>query len=147
VPVKVVVDTNIWISALVAPTKTTAAFVEEWRKDKFCIIASEQQLLEIYEVLIRPKFLSKYLIHEDEIINLVISLMERANCIPLKGDIELCRDPDDNMIIETAIRGKAKYLITGDKDIKDDKHILKLLSQYGISVISISKFLDVINKT
>jgi predicted nucleic acid-binding protein len=37
VPVKVVVDTNIWISALIAPSGTAAIFVEEWRKNKFCM--------------------------------------------------------------------------------------------------------------
>jgi predicted nucleic acid-binding protein len=48
------------------------------------------------------------------------------------------------MVIETAICGKAKYLITGDRDITDDKRISSFLSQHGVTVVSLSKFLNLI---
>jgi len=57
VPIKVVVDTNIWISLLIASSKTAAKLVDEWREGKFVIVISEQQVLELYEVFSRPKFL------------------------------------------------------------------------------------------
>ncbi len=146
VPVKAAVDTNIWISSLIASSKTAARLVDEWREGKFVIVISEQQVLELYEVFSRPKFLFRYRIDRQEIDDLVSSIAARAERISLKGTIKLCRDPDDDVILETAIRGKAKYLITGDKDITDDKKVLSFLSQHGVTVISLSKFLSIINK-
>jgi hypothetical protein len=146
VPVKAAVDTNIWISSLIASSKTAARLVDEWREGKFVIVISEQQVLELYEVFSRPKFLFRYRIDRQEIDDLVSSIAARAERISLKGTIKLCRDPDDDVILETAIRGKAKYLITGDKDITDDKKVLSFLSQHGVTVISLSNFLSIINK-
>ena len=143
-PVNAVVDTNIWVSGLIATSKTAAKLIDEWKTGKFGVVISEQQIVEIYEVLTRPKFLVKYSITEKEVRVLVTSIKDKAERVTLKGGIELCRDPDDNIIIETAIRGKSKYLITGDRDITDDKRILSFLSQYGVYVISLSKFLNLI---
>jgi putative PIN family toxin of toxin-antitoxin system len=147
VAVRVVVDTNVWISSLIASSKTAARLVDEWREGKFEIVISEQQVLELYDVFSRPKFLFKYCIYRQEIEDLVSSIATRAQRITIKGSTKLCRDPDDDIIIETAMRGKAKYLVTGDKDIKDDKEVLSYLSQRGVTVVSISKFLDLMSKT
>ena len=146
VPIKVVVDTNIWISSLIASSKTAAKLVDEWREGKFKIVVSEQQVLELYEVFSRPKFLFKYRIARQEIDDIVSSIAVRAERVTLKGNTKLCRDPDDDIIIETAIRGRAKYLVTGDKDITNDKTVLSFLSRHGVSVISLSRFLAIINK-
>ena len=145
-PVKVVVDTNIWISSLIASSKTAARLVDEWREGKFEVVISEQQVLELYEVFSRPKFLFKYRIDRQEIDDIVSSIATRAERITLKGTTKLCRDPDDDIIIETAIRGRAKYLVTGDKDITNDKTVLSFLSRHGVSVISLSRFLAIIDK-
>jgi hypothetical protein len=146
VPIKVVVDTNIWISSLIASSKTAARLVDEWRESKFEIVVSEQQILELYEVFSRQKFLFKYRIARQEIDDIVSSIAVRAERVTLKGNTKLCRDPDDDIIIETAIRGRAKYLVTGDKDITNDKTVLSFLSRHGVSVISLSRFLAIINK-
>jgi uncharacterized protein len=146
VPIKVVVDTNIWISSLIASSKTAARLVDEWRAGKFELVVSEQQVLELYEVFSRPKFLFKYRIARQEIDDIVSSIAVRAERVTLKGDTKLCRDPDDDIIIETAIRGRAKYLVTGDKDITNDKTVLSFLSRHGVFVISLSRFLAIINK-
>jgi hypothetical protein len=146
VPVKVVVDTNIWVSSLIASSKTAAKLVDKWRKGKFEIVVSEQQVLELYDVFSRPKLLFKYRIDRQEIEDLVSSIATRAERITLKGSSKVCHDPDDDIIIETAIRGKAKYLVTGDRDIMDDKGVLSYLSRHSVIVISLVKFLDIIDK-
>lgn len=116
-PVKAVVDTNIWVSGLIATSETAAKLIDEWKTGKFGVVISEQQIVEIYEVLTRPKFLVKYSITEKEVRVLVTSIKDKAERVTLKGGIELCRDPDDNIIIETAIRGKSKYLITATESM------------------------------
>ena len=51
------------------------------------------------------------------------------------------------MIIETAIKGNAGYLVTRDNDIKFGKEVSSFLDRYGITVLPIQKFLDVIGKS
>jgi putative PIN family toxin of toxin-antitoxin system len=144
--VKAAVDTNIWISSLIATSETSTNLVDEWRKGKFIVAISEQQIFELYEVLARPKFLFKYHIKREKIEELVVLIKDKAERVTLIGSVTLCRDPDDNIIIETAVRGKAKYLITGDKDITEDKKVSSFLSRHGVTIISLSKFLELINK-
>jgi len=147
VSVKAVVDTNIWVSALVAPFGSAAKLIELWKIGKFKLIISELQTSELYEVLSRSQFTTKYRIDEKKVEDLIVSIIENAEHILLeKSAISCCRDPDDDIIIETAIRGKAKYLVTGDKDIINDKTVLSFLSRHGVSVISLSRFLAIINK-
>jgi putative PIN family toxin of toxin-antitoxin system len=144
--VKVVLDTNIWVSSLIASSRTAAAIVDEWRAGRFSVIISEQQLFEIYDVFTRPKFLAGYQIRKQEIEDLALLISRRAERITLRGSVKLCRDPDDNVIIESAVRGKATYLITGDKDIVEDDKVRSYLFQHSVSLIAPSEFLSVIAK-
>jgi hypothetical protein len=147
VPVKVVIDNNIWISALIAPAGSAAELVGSWRDGTFRIVVSDPLIAELYEVLTRPVFLTKYRFTERDVENLTSSIAENAEWVALRGSINWCRDVDDNMIIETAMRGKAQYLITGDKDIKNDLRVTSRLEEHGVKVISLSKFLECINKS
>lgn len=145
--VKAVVDTNIWVSALVAPLGTAAKLIELWKKDTFTLILSEQQSSELFEVLSRSKFTIKYHIEENKVEDLISSFAENAKHIRIEDNIvNCCRDADDNIIIETAVRGRAKYLVTGDKDIAEDKVVSSYLSSHGVTVISLQKFIALINK-
>lgn len=128
--VKVVVDTNIWISSLIASSKTAVGLIDAWEKETFQLLVSEQQLVELAEVILRPKFSLMYRFSPQEIKDIIDSISARAERITLKGNLNICRDPDDNVIIETAVKGKAKYLVTGDKDITDDKAVSSYLTQY-----------------
>jgi putative PIN family toxin of toxin-antitoxin system len=144
--VKVVADTNVWVSAVIASSKTAGGLVDAWRNERFKLVISQQQLTELAEVFHREKFLVGYLFNIREIADILDSIAAMAERVTLKGDLQICRDPDDNVIIETAVRGKARYLITGDKDIADDKNVLSFLSNHGVTVISPSKFLAIIGE-
>ncbi len=51
------------------------------------------------------------------------------------------RDPDDNMVLECAIEGKAQYIVTGDKDLL----VLKTFRE--IQIVRASDFLKVPTKS
>ena len=78
---------------------------------------------------------------------LLILIEERAEHVLLSGDVNICRDKNDDIVIETAVKGSAEYLVSRDDDIKFDKKVSAFLSQYGVSVISIAKFLTLIGKS
>ena len=96
---------------------------------------------EIADVLNRPRIKEKYRINDTDIKELLVLIEERSQYVLLSGDITICRDIDDNLIIETAIKGQAEFLVTRDDDIKSDAHVSSFLSQFKISVISVTKFL------
>ena len=109
-------------------------------------IISEPLLAELGEVLKRPRIKDKYGITSDDIQALLILIEERSEHVLLSGNVSVCRDKDDNAVIDTAIQGKAECIVTRDDDIKFDKEVISFLSKYGITVKSVAQFLPTINK-
>jgi predicted nucleic acid-binding protein len=64
----------------------------------------------------------------------------------LAGDVQICRDPEDNGFIETAIKGQAAYIVTRDDDIKFDKSVEAFLSRNNVTPISTARFLKIIKE-
>jgi len=147
VVVRAVIDTNIWVSSLLNPFGFPARLRKLFEEGAFNVVISASMLEELADVLERLKIRGKYEITEDDIKELLILIEERVEYVLLSGDIAICRDKDDNLVIETAIKGQAEYLVTRDDDIKFDKKVSSFLSKYGISVISIGKFLNLIEKS
>jgi len=146
VVVRAVIDTNIWISALLNPSGYPARIRKAFEKGKMRVVISEPILKEIVDVLNRPRIKNKYGITESDIQELLILIEERAEHVLVTGDVDICRDKDDNLIIETAIKGNAGYLVTRDGDVKGDLRVIDFLSEAGISVLSVAKFLRLLDK-
>ena len=56
----------------------------------------------------------------------------------------VCRDPDDDKVIATAIYGRVAYLVSEDEDVQTPT-VRALLHQYGISVLSTQQLLNVLD--
>jgi len=111
--VKAVIDTNIWISFLIGRLLTG---LEDYILDNLLeIVISDEQLEEITTVLRRPKFRRHF--HNDDIEEFLSLLYKSARIVEVHHTIKDCRDDKDNFILETAIRGRADYIVTGDKDL------------------------------
>jgi putative PIN family toxin of toxin-antitoxin system len=145
VPVKAVVDTNIWVSSLLNPFGFPARLRRAFEKGLFHIVISLPMVEELIDVFSRPRIRDKYDITEEDIEELLLLIEDRAESVVVSGNIAICRDSDDDFVIETAIKGRAKYLVTRDDDIKFDKEVSSFLSQRGVTVISLSKFLNLIS--
>jgi putative PIN family toxin of toxin-antitoxin system len=144
--VKAVIDTNIWVSALLNPHGFPAKILKGFKKNLFQSVVSEPMLEELVEVFRRPRIKDKYGITEDEIKELIILIEEKSEHVFPSGTLELCRDKDDNFILETALYGRVEYLVTRDDDLKFDLNVSDFLLKNGIVVISVSKFLTVLSK-
>jgi len=145
VDIKAVIDTNIWVSALLNPFGFPAALRKSFEEGAFQTIISEPMLAELAEVLSRPRIRNKYGLSASDIEELLILLEERSEHVIVTGDVSVCRDRDDNLVIETAVKGSAQYLVTRDDDIKFDAKVASFLLQYGISVKSLAQFLSIIH--
>jgi putative PIN family toxin of toxin-antitoxin system len=144
--IRAVIDTNVWVSAIINPFGFPATLRRAFEKGAFQCIVSEPILFELAEVLSRPRIRDKYSISEDDIHELLILIEERAEHVMLSGNVSVCRDKDDNFVIETAIKGQAQYIVTRDDDIKFDKTVASFLERYDIAISSIAQFLSRIQK-
>jgi putative PIN family toxin of toxin-antitoxin system len=83
--------------------------------DQFYILASEELLEEIKNVVLRPKF-QKFI--KKEHIDLVMEILsKRLDIVEVKSLVQVCRDPKDDFILALCKDGKADFLVTGDNDL------------------------------
>jgi putative PIN family toxin of toxin-antitoxin system len=140
--VRAVVDTNVWVSALLNPAGQPAAIRLALARERFTLVTSEPLLTELAKVLARPRFARRYGVKGTDIGELVALLRERAEIAPVAGTVRLCRDPDDDVVIETALNGHADALVTRDDDLKGVAELAALLRERGVAVLTVRRFLE-----
>ena len=114
---KIVIDTNIWISFLLA--KDFSAFDRIISTPNLTLLFSSKLLEEFIEVAQRPKF-KKYFSSAD-LEELLFQMKEHGEFINVTSSANICRDTKDNFLLSLSKDGKASHLITGDKDLLDLK--------------------------
>ena len=111
--IRVIFDTNVWISFLIGKQLTT---IKKYISDgRMKIIISEQLLTEIKTVTSREK-LKKYFPEEsvNELLELLEIIGEKVEITPTHF---INRDPKDNFLLDLIDFSQADYLVTGDKDL------------------------------
>lgn len=111
--VRVVIDTNIWISFLIGKKLSSLANLLVERK--VILAVCDQLLQEILIVTSRPK-LSKYF-PSNKVADLLKLLSTIGESYVLTTTIDVCRDAKDNFLLVLCDSSKADYLITGDNDL------------------------------
>ena len=140
-PLVVLLDTNVWISAFLKPSGPPGQVVAAWRRDKFSAVTSLTQLGEVAEVLSRPRLIRRFKYPQRDAELFVRLIAARATVALSTGELKICRDPDDDEILEAAIRGKTQYLVTRDDDLKRDLDLIKMARRNGVRVVSVRRFL------
>ena len=72
-------------------------------------------LEELNEVLGRERF-NQYVTSEERE-EFLEALVERAILVEITENVQECRDPKDNKVLELALNGEAHCIISGDKDL------------------------------
>ena len=135
--VKIVLDTNVWVSALLWGGKP-AEIIEAAEKGKLRIFISEEIIVEISQVLAYPKIekIYKTELRRQELIEQVLKI---AKFVKATAKVEVVNEhPADNKFLECALAAKANYIVSGDK------HLLKVVSYKKIQVSPLSDFLALI---
>lgn len=133
----VLLDTNVWVSAFINPHGFPARLKDAWIAGQFDVVVSIPLLEEIADVLTRPRIQVKYGLADEEIEQFLRLLQERAIHVIPPGGLHLCRDPDDDLILETAIVGEARYAISRDDDLKGDSDLVAAMRSRGVEVLSV----------
>ncbi len=129
---KLILDTNLWVSFLISKNYIQLDEIIFVKKAK--IIFSRELLEEFLSVVKRRKF-RRFFSNED-IRELLETIQEHSEFIEVKSVVEMCRDKRDNFLLALAKDSEADYLITGDTD-------LLILEKMGKTKIStITKFFE-----
>ena len=127
---KVVLDANVLIAALIA--RGLCSELLEHCVVRHMLITAEPILDDVWKHLVE-KF--KYN-HEEAAEARELFGSQMISAIPQKLKSPVCRDPDDDLVLGTALAGGADYIVTGDKDL------LVLQAYSGIKIVSPREFLD-----
>ena len=135
--IRAVLDTNVVVSALLFDGRASR-LVALWQQRRFVPLISRPILQEYLRVLAYPKFK----LTAQEVRQAIEELLPYAETVsPGKRLRAIRRDPADNRFLECAMAGKAQYLVSGDDDL------LSLRSFQGISTVSVSEFLAILERT
>ena len=134
--VKIVLDTNVLVSALITKDTPPDQLYQAWRGWVFDLVTSRDQINELERVL-GYKHLEKLILPAEADI-LLANIDTAALIVDVLPIVNLSPDPNDNQIIATAIAGKADYIVTGDK-----KDLLALKEAEGISIITARQAVEI----
>ncbi len=132
---RIVLDTNILIGALITKDTPPDRLYQAWLRGEIELVMSTAQLAEVAAVLARPR-LQRYL-DADEAAAILENIDTRALVLDTLPDVNLSPDPKDNPILAAAIAGKADLIVSGDK-----KHMLALGEVEGIPIVTARDALD-----
>ena len=138
----VLLDTNVWVSAFINPHGAPARLKEAWLAGRFDVVVSIPVLEEIADVLTRPRIQHKYGLTTEDIELFLRLLQERAVHADVTGRLCICRDPDDDLVLETAIVGGAQYAVSRDDDLKSDSDLVAQMRMRGVQVLTVQHFLE-----
>ena len=130
---RVVLDTNVLVSALLSPEGPPALIYGAWLEGSFGLLTCEEQLEEVKATLAKPK-LKKY-VRQAQTGKLVNELRLFAEFITELPTVRRSPDPGDDFLLALVEAGVADYLVTGDKGD------LLLLGRHGrTNIVGASQF-------
>ena len=134
---RLVLDTNVVASALLwggLPRQ----LLQAGRDKRVELFTSTLLLAELTDILGRPKFepkISASLLSLDQLVDRYAELAAVVRPIPTSG---IAPDPDDDVVIGTALAAKADLIVTGDRSL------LSVLEHQGIRIVRVGEALQAI---
>ena len=116
-PLRVVVDTNILVRALIRPHGTVGPVLQRLRQGDYTLLYAPPLLEELVDVLNRPRIRHKYNLTTGDIQTVVSLILLRGESVTPAKHITACRDPKDNKFLEVAVAGQADAIVSGDEDL------------------------------
>ncbi len=142
--IRVFLDTNVFVSALLTPESPPARILELALEGKLRLVLSPGIIKEIALVLQYPrvkKALRKRRLTSKEVEEAIFKILKTAAITPGAVVAEgISRDPADDMILSGAAEGQADFIISGDQDLTC------LESFEGIRIVNPTTFLRLIEE-
>lgn len=134
-PPRVVIDTNLVLSALVFSGGRLDVLRHAWQQQACIPLVSKQTVSEIIRVLAYPKFK----LTPDEQYELLADYLPYCETVTLHGQAPKacqCRDAHDIPFLHLAQAAKADCLVTGDDDL------LSLAADFSCPIVTVQDFIS-----
>ena len=128
---RLVFDTNIFISAFVIPYSKAAKAILKILEGTDSLIISKEIINEVLSVLS-----SKFHRDSEAISHTALYLSDLSQIVKPVKKIHILEDDPDNRVLECALHGKADAIVTGDKEM------LKLKQFEGVRILSLKEYLE-----
>lgn len=137
---RVVLDANVFVSALISDKGSPARVLKSWEEEKFDLVVSPAILQEVTRVLHYSRVQERYHPPEGEIQGCLRLLARQAiEVVPFEKLSVIERDPADSRYLECAIAGDASVIVTGDQ------HLLDLREYEAIQILTPAAFLALLS--
>ena len=134
---RVVLDTNILVSALITAAGKPAAVVNAWLEGEFTLLTCAAQLDELRSTLEKPRVAQLIKPYQaGRLVNQIQRLAEDVGPLP---PVERSPDPTDDFLLALSEAGHADYLVTGDKS-----GLLSLGRHQATRIVSVREFAELI---
>ncbi|MGE0048857.1 MAG: putative toxin-antitoxin system toxin component, PIN family [Acidithiobacillus sp.] len=111
---RVVLDTNVLLSALLSPHGVPDTIYRAWQKDRFELVTSVEQIDELRRASRYTKFKEVLQPHR---VGTMINNMRQSTVLqslPLLPSSVEASDPNDSFLLAMALAREVDYLVTGD---------------------------------
>ncbi|MGH6885092.1 MAG: putative toxin-antitoxin system toxin component, PIN family [Geminicoccales bacterium] len=133
---RVVLDSNVFISALISAGGAPHAIHRAWRERRFLLVTSAAQIAELRRASRYPKLRA---IVPARDFGALLNRLHGALVLRRLPRVELSADPDDDYLLAMAKAGGADFLVTGDA-----KHLLRLGKLGRTKIVAPAAFLRAI---
>ena len=132
---KVVIDTNLWVSALLTHGKPRE-LINHFEGGRFIAIYPQWLILELRKIPSKQKLAA---ITQADIENLVTLIKKISVLVEPEHVPSVSRDPKDDVFLACAAAAKADFLVTGNK-----KDLLHLGAYGGTRIVTAAQFLQIL---
>lgn len=116
---RVVLDTNVVISATLIRGGNEDRILRAWRRGAFELVLSPPILEEMARALSYDRLRRARWMTDEEALELLQVLGEESILVPGRHAVRISRDPEDDKFVAAAVEAGADYVVTGDKDLLD----------------------------
>ena len=135
---RVVLDTNVFVSSLLVKAGVPAQVMDAWRDRRYVLVISPAIIAEMRSTLNYPRIRRKYSITDEDVEGLIVLVQHDALLVPGETDVAgaIPADPTDEKILACALDGRADLVVSGNL------HLLDLVQYQGIPILHARQFLE-----
>lgn len=137
---RVVLDANIYISALISTLGNPRIITKRWEQRDFEVLITEDIINEVARVIRYPHITKRHKKGEKKIRSYLKLLSTQATLVEVNETLDIIKyDETDNRYLECAVAGKADYIVSGDN------HLLSIGEYKGIIILSPAAFVALLD--
>ena len=136
---RVVLDSNVLISALISSGAPPHAIYRAWRDKRFLLVTSHAQIAELKRASRYPKLRA---IVPARDFGALLNHLHGALVLRTLPRVDISPDPDDNYLLAMAKAGAADFLVTGNA-----RHLLQLRKPGRARIVAPAEFLRAIERS